>query len=83
MAKTGIIQLHNAEGNDLALFAFDPEQHKEYEAAIIVENAIEIAFQKDERGELEDNDVLTEAQEQLENVGIDRIFAAIANTGRL
>lgn len=83
MAKTGVIQLYGVDGNDVALFTFDPEQHKEYEAVIIVENAIEIAFQKDERGELEGNDVLNEAQEQLEKVGIDRIFAAIAKTNRL
>jgi len=49
-----------------------------------VSNAVEAAYQKDEAGELEDRDVLTEAVEQLEqNFGIERIFAAIANTDRL
>lgn len=47
-------------------------------------NAVEAAYQKDEAGELEDGDVLSEAVEQLEqNFGIERIFAAIANTDRL
>lgn len=84
MAKTSIIQLYNVDGNDLALFAFDPAKHKDHEAAAIVENAVEAAYQKDEAGELEDGDVLGEAQEVLEKeFDITRIFAAIANTERL
>ena len=83
MAKTGIIQLYNVDNNDLALFAFDPERYKEEDAANIVENAVEAAYQKDEAGELDGGDVLGEAIEELEKMGIDRIFAAIANTDRL
>ena len=83
MAKTSIVQLYNVDGNDLALFAFDPEVIKEQDAGTMVEQAIEDAFQKDESGELEDGDVLSEAQEQLEKKGINRIFASIANTDRL
>lgn len=84
MAKKGIIQVYGVDGNDIALFSFDLERHKEHEATAIVENAIEAAYQKDEEGKLEDRDVLTEAVEQLEqNFGIERIFAAIANTDRL
>ena len=83
MAKTGIVQLYNVDGNDLALFAFDPQQHEEAAAAAIVENALEAAYQKDEAGGLEDGDVLSEAQEQLEKLGIERVFAAIAITNRL
>ena len=80
MAKTGIIQLYGVDGQDIALFAFDPQQHTEEFAANIGENAVEAAYQKDEAGELEDGDVLSEAQEVLEKMGIDRIFAGIAKT---
>lgn len=81
MAKTSIVQLYNEGGNDLALFAFDPEVIKEHDAGPMVEQAIEDAFQKNEFGDLEE--VLSEAEEQLAKEGIDRIFASIANTERL
>jgi len=83
MAKTSIIQLYNVDGNDLALFAFDPAVIKEHDAASMVEEALEAAFQKDEAGEVEDGDILTEAEEALKLLGIDRIYASIANTNRL
>ena len=83
MAKTAIIQLYNVDGNDLALFAFDPAVIKEQDAAALVEQALEAAFQKDEAGEVEDGDILTEAEEALKLLGIDRIYASIANTDRL
>lgn len=83
MAKTAIVQLYNVDGNDLALFAFDPKVIKEHDAGAMVTEAIEEAYEKDERGELEDNDVLSEAEEQLAKKGIDRIYASIANTERL
>ena len=83
MAKTGIIQLYNVDGGDLALFSFDPEVIEEHKATTIIEAALEDAFQKDEKGELTDNDVLSEAVDQLELKGITRIFAGIANTDRL
>lgn len=80
----GIIQLYGVDGQDIALFSFDLDKHTEAEAAAIVNNAVEAAYQKDEAGELEDGDVLSEAVEQLEkHFGIERIFAAIANTDRL
>lgn len=82
MAKTGIIQLYGVSG-DLALFAFDTEFISEADAASMVEQAVENAYQKDEAGELEDGDVLSEAIEQLDKQGIERIFAGIANTERL
>ncbi len=83
MAKTGIVQLYGESGSDLALFSFDLEIMSEAGAASTVEQALEDAYQKDEAGEIEDNDVLSEAVEQLEKQGIKRIYAAIANTDRL
>ena len=80
----GTIQLYGVDGQDIALFSFDLDKHTEENAAAIVSNAVEAAYQKDEAGELEDGDVLSEAVKQLEqNFGIGRIFAAIANTDRL
>lgn len=80
----GTIQLYGVDGQDIALFSFDLDKHTEENATAIVNNAVEAAYQKDEAGELEDGDVLSEAVEQLEqNFGIERIFAAIANTDRL
>ena len=82
--KQGIIQLYGVDGQDIGLFSFDLDKHDEAKAAAIVENAVEAAYQKDEAGELEDGDVLVEAQEEPESkFGITRIFAAVANTDRL
>lgn len=82
--KKGIIQLYGIDGQEIALFSFDPSQHKEENAANIIENAVEAAYQKDEAGELEDGDVLSEAIEQLEkNFNIIRVFAGVSNTNRL
>ena len=79
-----IIQLYGVDGNDVGLFSYDPSQHSAGEAANIIENAVEAAYQKEEAGELGDVDVLSEAQEVLqEKFNIRRIYAGIANTDRL
>jgi hypothetical protein len=82
--EKAIIQLYGESGQEIALFSFDTSQHKEEDAANIIENAVEAAYQKDEAGELEGGDVLSEAVEQLEkNFNIIRIFAGVSNTNRL
>lgn len=82
--KKGIIQLRGAEGQEIALFTYELLNYKEEQAVNIIENAIEAAYQKDEEGKLEDNDVLCEAVEQLRrNFNIHRIIAGEATTDRL
>lgn len=82
MAKTSIIQLKGEMGF-LGLYAFDPEMMSEEQACNTIENAIEASFQRDEAGDLEDGDVQTEADETLENLGIDRIEFKTVTTDRL
>lgn len=83
MAKTSIIQLSGVDGDHLALYVFDPDETDEKTVITFIESAIEAAFQRDEKGEIEDGDILTEADATLENLGIDRVFAGKASTVRL
>lgn len=79
-----IVQLYGEGGQDLGLFTFDTASYDEATAAVLVEKAIEDAYQLEESGEMGDgDDVFNNAIEALEAKGITRVVAAIANTNRL
>lgn len=83
MAKTSIIQLNGVDGDSICLYAYDPKEMSEAQAINSIESAMEAAFQQDEAGFVEDGDILSVADETLENLGIDRVQFGNASTNRL
>lgn len=83
MKQKKLIQLFGSSGFPLGLYLYDPDKWTAEGAANAIENAIEAAYQKEENGELKEVDVQTEADEELDKLGIERTCAEEATTDRL
>ena len=67
-----IIQLENADGHAMGLYAYNPNVHSENEAVHLIEQAFDDAREAD--------DPQGDADEALAKLGIERTFAAPAVT---
>jgi len=83
MTQKKLIQLFGTSDTPLGLYLYDPDKFSAEDAIQAIESAIETAFQKKEDGELDAVDVQTEADEELEKIGIERTNAEQAFTERL
>jgi hypothetical protein len=79
-----IIQLHNTDGEAIALFTYDTDRYTEDEAISVIEDVFEEANIGDsEEDEEEEYDIMDAAEQMLSERGIDRVLAGEAYTNTL